>query len=154
MEKYLWNGGPLALDTRDRVPKDIDFADVDRRWKFLLMTRQIDGMDAIIDYAAENDLLLKPKGFYEAGFSRVGKRFKSYETADWMIDGVDAEHEVLQHCFPSYHIPGITWITELKHEEMAFSHVVHGNEPSIETRYSCVAILAVIPPTEKRMNIE
>ncbi|KAI9041953.1 uncharacterized protein KD926_006290 [Aspergillus affinis] len=145
---------PLTFNTRDRVPKEVEIADVDQRWKLLLMTRQITGMDATIDYAAEHKLPLKPNSFYAAGITRVGKHFAPYEAHDRTLDEGDDENEIINDCFPICQIPGITLITEPKHKEMAFSHIAHGNEPSIETRYSCVAVLAVIPPTEKRMNIE
>ena len=39
----------------------------------------------------------------------------------------------------------ITWLTEQKDEEMAFSHLAYGNEVEIAIRYSCAAILANIP---------
>ncbi|KAH8426037.1 uncharacterized protein LDX57_003777 [Aspergillus melleus] len=154
MEQYLQNGGSLKFYTRDHVPKDVDFTDVDRRWKLLLMTRQITGMDGSIEYATRHDLPLKPNSFYAAGFTRVGKCFAPYKAHDRSLDDGDDENEMLNDCFPVYQIPGITWITEPNHEEMAFSHIAHGNEASIETRYSCVSILAIIPPTEKRMDIE
>lgn len=52
--------------------------------------------------------------------------------------------------WPAYHLPGITWITDPKHEERAFSQISYGNEASLGTRYSCAAILAVVPPFDKR----
>lgn len=54
--------------------------------------------------------------------------------------------------WPFYHLPGIIWLTEPKREEMAFTHLTYGNEASLDTRYSCAAIVAVIPPWNERMN--
>ncbi|PLB43732.1 hypothetical protein P170DRAFT_441188 [Aspergillus steynii IBT 23096] len=148
---YLMHGKPFTLDTVDFEPADFYCDDLDQRWKWLLMTRKIAGMEAAIYYAKENNLPLKPNSFYEAGVTLVGKGLMPYDTSDYMIEN---EAQILNDCFPVYPIPGITWITEPKHEEMAFSHIAHGNEPSICTWYSSVAILAVIPPAEKRMKTD
>jgi hypothetical protein len=40
-----------------------------------------------------------------------------------------------------------------KHEEMAFTTLVYGNEVAISTRYSCAALFAVIPPYEVRKQV-
>lgn len=44
----------------------------------------------------------------------------------------------------------ITWLTTPKHAELAFARATYGNAPSIGLTYSAAAILAVIPPWEKR----
>lgn len=55
-----------------------------------------------------------------------------------------------QQEYPSYWLSGITWVTERKHQEMAFTHLAYGNESSINIQYCCMALLVVIPPAEKR----
>ena len=52
--------------------------------------------------------------------------------------------------WPTYYLPAVTWITELKHKEMAFSYIAYGNKASVGTQYSCVSIFAVIPPSSQR----
>lgn len=47
-------------------------------------------------------------------------------------------------------MPGITWLTRPKHKKEALTHMVYGNEASPSTKYSCAAIIAVIPPFQKR----
>ena len=58
--------------------------------------------------------------------------------------------QIIDDTWPSVRIPGITWINEPAHDEMAFSYIAYGNEASIETMYSYAAILAIVPPFDER----
>lgn len=48
--------------------------------------------------------------------------------------------------WPHNFLPGIIWITSPKNEARAFSYLAYGNESSLETRYSCAAIITIAPP--------
>ncbi|PYH92399.1 hypothetical protein BO71DRAFT_457421, partial [Aspergillus ellipticus CBS 707.79] len=87
-----------------------------------------------------------PEDLHLAGGVRVGLNHQTYRTTDRGGEDDCPEDDI----WPSRFVRGITWITEPKHEQMAFSHVVYGNEASIGTRYSSVAILVIIPPHSQR----
>jgi hypothetical protein len=88
-------------------------------------------------------------------------RFHEYEEYNRVSDAasditpfmLNYSLQAVDNLWPSLDIPGITWVTSLRHGEMAFSFVAYGNEASIKTLYSRVAILAVIPPAQERGDI-
>lgn len=45
---------------------------------------------------------------------------------------------------------GTAWVTERKHGEMAFMHLVEGKDPSFYTQYYWMSLFAIITPAEKR----
>lgn len=61
--------------------------------------------------------------------------------------------QVINDTWPNVSIPGITWINEPAHNEMAFSYIAYGNEASIGTMYSYAAILAIVPPFDERQRV-
>ncbi|PWY67615.1 hypothetical protein BO94DRAFT_503721 [Aspergillus sclerotioniger CBS 115572] len=115
---------------------------------WMLTTQPIlEGMDI---FRNKHDLPTPPARFNKAEGTRVGPEFRKYfttETGGWEEEDIDV---IGAEVWPSYYLPGITWITEPKHEEMAFTHMTYGNEAGLGTRYSCAAILAVIPPFSVR----
>lgn len=150
------------------VSRKEQVADVDRRWKLLIMTRQLLGIDEAMSFAKAKNLPYKEDNCLIEEGARIGSYPRPYRTTSWgqdiSMDEVNpADHfmlrdsrislQVLQHGWHAYRLPGITWLTEPKHEEMAFSQVCYGNEASIGTRYSCASILAIIPPWDKRDTI-
>ncbi|GKZ24416.1 hypothetical protein AbraIFM66951_010492 [Aspergillus brasiliensis] len=148
-EDYLKEGKEEPLSYNEVYPWASSSAlDVDRHWKRLLLTREVIGMRDAFWLGEQHHLPKKPNSFYQAGGARVGARFRSYFTSDrGQEEGLD---EVANDIWPTYYLPGITWLTRPKHEEMAFSQISYGNEPSIGARYSCAAILAIIPPLGQR----
>ncbi|KAI9372812.1 hypothetical protein BJX61DRAFT_533642 [Aspergillus egyptiacus] len=149
---YLKKGqGPLTPWFKEVLPNPTspdEYGDIDRRWKLLMLARQVPGMKETIQRAEANRQPTNKASFYKTVGAHVGASRHAYTTTD---RGGEMDFEdVVQKDWPAYYLPGITWITEPKHEEMAFSQIVYGNEPSIGTRYSCAAILAVIPPSDQR----
>ncbi|KAJ9193161.1 hypothetical protein DTO164E3_5523 [Paecilomyces variotii] len=153
MESYLGYSGPpqrtgLELEYQDIGATLSDWDDIDRHWKTILLGRQVNGLSELEevpgDYDDYHDYNEKPTG------TRVGTRLHPYFTSD--IGGEDMSEIEVEGVWPFYHLPGIIWLTEPKREEMAFTHLTYGNEASLDTRYSCAAIVAVIPPWNERMN--
>jgi hypothetical protein len=69
------------------------------------------------------------------------------------VDLITRRTKVARRAWPFFQLPGVTWLTMPKHEEMAFTTLVYGNEVAISTRYSCAALFAVIPPYEVRKQV-
>ncbi|KAL2865967.1 2OG-Fe(II) oxygenase [Aspergillus lucknowensis] len=165
MDRYDWDRGELcgylehggkALDLAYTEvlpnPRRLnEYEDIDRCWKLLMMARKVKGMEDALQGARANGLPVNEESFYKSPGVQVGISRHPYQTHD---EGYEADlDEVVQDVWPAYYLPGITWITEPKHEEMAFSQIAYGNEASIGTRYSCAALLAVIPPSAQRCGI-
>ncbi|KAL4937863.1 hypothetical protein BDV06DRAFT_215581 [Aspergillus oleicola] len=125
--------------------------DLDRRWKMLLMARHVNGMKDAFRIAKENNLERNEGSHFQEQGVQVGVGRHPYVASHY--GGEEDLDITVQIIWPVQYLPGITWITEPKHEEMAFSQVTYGNEASIGTRYSCAAILAVIPPSEQRVGL-
>ncbi|KAJ0422048.1 hypothetical protein BJY00DRAFT_311449 [Aspergillus carlsbadensis] len=159
--KYLLNGKAFRPEFSEMLPMTVEAAqceDVDRWWKVLLMSRRVKGMGDVLNGIKRNEAAPGVKSedadensFYRTAAAKVGAARHKYNVTD-RGEGDDLD-DVVKEVWPAYHLPGITWITEPKHEEMAFSQVAYGNQASIGTRYSCAAILAVIPPAEQRSGI-
>ncbi|KAL3469173.1 hypothetical protein BJX99DRAFT_241925 [Aspergillus californicus] len=152
MTKYLHKDNqPLQPGFSEMIlpPSSFEeYEDVDRRWKLLMMARKVKGMQGAYEDTKQNKQPVNESSFYKTTGVQVGATRYAYDAHDY---GYDAElDEVTRAVWPAYYLPGITWITDPKHEDMAFSQISYGNEASIGTRYSCAAILAVIPPAEKR----
>ncbi|KAF7596013.1 hypothetical protein BBP40_003793 [Aspergillus hancockii] len=154
LQRYLEKDEQIDLSYNEILPpvqSSDDYGDIDRRWKLLMLTRRVKGMKQAAEFAKKNDVPMRPgRSFYEAEGARIGACLEPYKTTDWCTDYGEAVDDALRHLWPAYYLPGITWITEPKHAEMAFSHLAHGNEASLSTQYSCAAILAVIPPVSQR----
>ncbi|OJJ67117.1 hypothetical protein ASPBRDRAFT_78662 [Aspergillus brasiliensis CBS 101740] len=148
-QKYLKKGKEGPLSYREMYPwKASSALDVDQHWRRLLLTREVVEMTEAFSLGDKHQLPKKPNSLYEAGAAYVAPRFPSYFTDERGED--EDEKKVVNDLWPSYHLPGIIWLTGPKHEEMAFSHISYGNQASIGTHYSCAAILAVIPPFSQR----
>lgn len=143
---YLDTGElPEYIECTEFLPKKIqNTIDVDQYWKLLFMSRRVKGMTEASKDRDED-------GFYTTEGARVGTTRKEYFVTDSAqpeeSEGLD---EASNNVWPAYYLPGITWINEPQHEEMAFTQLSYGNEPSVDTRYSCAAILVVIPPLNQR----
>ncbi|KAJ1709359.1 hypothetical protein G4B11_001652 [Aspergillus flavus] len=154
LQPYLARNKRLFVNFSEVLPQSSsreDIADIDRRWKLLKMTRRVGSMKRAISFARRKGLPYKQDGYFAEEGVQIGSCLRPYETTEWGQEmSLD---EVLPHVWPAYYLPGITWLTEPKHEEMAFSQVTYGNEAGIGTRYSCAAILAVIPPWDQRNTL-
>ncbi|KAL4884962.1 hypothetical protein BJY04DRAFT_214846 [Aspergillus karnatakaensis] len=151
LKKGEWLNSLQYNELLPATPAEVNLDDIDQRWKMLFLTRKIQGMEDLIEQAKADKLPLKEDSIYASGGSQIGAARYAYDTHD-CGEGTDLD-DVVRDIWPAAYLPGITWITEPKHEEMAFSQIAYGNEASIGTRYSCAAILAVIPPAEKRAGI-
>lgn len=143
---YLDTGElPEDLEYTEFLPKTIpNTVDVDQYWKLLLLSRRVKG---ITEASKQRDEV----GFYKTEGARVGTTCKEYFVTDKaQEDEGEGLDEASNNIWPAYYLPGITWINEPQHEEMAFTQLSYGNEPSVGTRYSCAAILVVIPPLNER----
>lgn len=68
-----------------------DYTDIDRRWKLLLMTRKVQGMKSLREYAQKNNIPLKPVSFYDIEGAFVGSHIHPYHSTDL---GQDEDEEV------------------------------------------------------------
>jgi hypothetical protein len=149
--RFLKNGEmPKKIKSSEFLPPGIvDAMDINQYWKLLLMSRRVDGMRDVAEYAKKEGVAVG--GVYAAEGVRVGTELRPYDVTDYGYD--QTLDDVSKLVWPTYYLPGIVWINEPKHEEMAFSHVVYGNDAGVETRYSAAAIFAVIPPAKDRKRI-
>ncbi|KAL1981845.1 hypothetical protein VTN96DRAFT_2090 [Rasamsonia emersonii] len=147
---YLEHGQTLEQDYERVLDGDFrECDDVEKRWKTLLYARHVKGKTDMAQTAQEKGLTEIVDSY--SRMARVGKWLKPYSTTD---RGEDEDiDEVARQVWPFSYLPGITWLTGPKHEEMAFSQIVYGNEAGIGTRYSCDAIFVIIPPWEKRAQL-
>ncbi|KAL2816979.1 hypothetical protein BJX63DRAFT_386943 [Aspergillus granulosus] len=116
---------------------DTECEDIDQHWASLLALRQS---------------LLHNRNSNRGYGAVVGTCRHSY-SVDHSGREYEEDVEAIRRLWASRKVPGITWVTDRQHEEMAFSYLAYGNEASIGTLYSAVAILAVIPPAEERCGI-
>lgn len=168
-ENYLAKGKESSLRYSEVYPWKSSSAllDVDQHWKRLLLTREVVDVIEAFSFGEKHHLPKKPNSLYEEWGVRVAPRLQRYIRSDrgqeedlkevsYILDLLVDFKTNLSTCqvtndvWPSYYLPGITWLGEAKHKEMAFSHISYGNEASIGTRYSCAVILAVIPPFSQR----
>ncbi|KAE8146975.1 hypothetical protein BDV25DRAFT_42831 [Aspergillus avenaceus] len=156
LHAYLAEGkniNPKSTGMMPRTANREDYADIDRRWKLMMLTSCVGSMRAAIKFAQKNNIPYKEDSLYATGGAWIGASVHSYRTTDCGGEDVSMD-EVIQEVWPAYYLNGIAWLTDPKHEEMAFSQIAYGNEASIATRYSCAAILAVIPPLEQRTILD
>ncbi|KAL4987017.1 hypothetical protein BDW68DRAFT_178189 [Aspergillus falconensis] len=128
-----------------------EYEDLDRRWKLLMLSRRVMGVQDLFEITANANLAVKENSLLKRTGVQVGLSHRPYKASD--CDYYKGLDEIAQTIWPVQYIPGITWITEPKHEQMAFSQIAYGNEASIGTRYSCAAILAVVPSAKQRVEI-
>ncbi|KAL4922136.1 hypothetical protein BDW62DRAFT_197372 [Aspergillus aurantiobrunneus] len=140
-EMFLKNGKkPLHLSYAEPLPSPASTAECE------------DGMADTFELAQSKKLAINENNIYKTPGTQIGISRFAYKSTDLGEEDDDPD-DTLRNVWPVHYMTGITWITEPKHEEMAFSQIIYGNESSIGTRYSCAAILAVIPPSEKRAGI-
>ncbi|KAL1967105.1 hypothetical protein VTN77DRAFT_3629 [Rasamsonia byssochlamydoides] len=149
LSNYLKYGSTLELDYETIIEQDFgNWDNIDIRWKVLLYGRRMRGIKDMAKIAREKG---QSKTLDSYQMARVGKNLDPYFTTDrGQEEDID---EVARDVWPFYYLPGITWLTGPKHEEMAFSQVVYGNETGIGTRYSCAAIFVIIPPWQERAKL-
>ncbi|PYH31272.1 2OG-Fe(II) oxygenase [Aspergillus neoniger CBS 115656] len=150
-QKYLKEGKEYPLKYSELYPwkSSNGLLDVDQHWKRLLLTREVHDMKDAFAFGKKYHLPKKPNSIHRAGRARVAPRLQRYFNTD---RGEEDLKQVTNDVWPSYTLPGITWISKPKHREMAFSHISYGNEAGIGTCYSCAAILAAIPPFSQRCH--
>lgn len=168
LDEYLGGDVPkYGLAVQEYPTKGFHYNDdVDSRWKVLVLKRRITGLATFVDRAASEGLDVTGLSYRSQG-ARVGSSLHAYkahnqggeEDADrvrvlpffgFMLPELTETYQIARDLWPFLRLPGITWLTEPKHQEMAFSFLAHGNEASVDTRYSCAAILAVIPTYAER----
>ncbi|KAL1959356.1 hypothetical protein VTO42DRAFT_2159 [Malbranchea cinnamomea] len=119
---YLWNSHDLDASE-----------DLQKLWKTILVSRE-------------------PLNCPEHNFGAfIGTTLHPYKTTDGGGEDYSSD-EVSRDEWPHYFLPGITWVTSPKQEQMALSHLCYGNEAWIGSRYSCAAIIAVVPPYCQRQT--
>lgn len=139
---YLDTGKlPEYIEYTEFIPQKIySTMEVDRYWKLLFMSRRVKGLTEASKDRDDN-------GFFTTEGARVGTACTEYFVADIGLgDDEPGLDEASNKVWPAYYLPGIVWINEPQHEEMAFTKLSYGNEASLDTRYSCAAILVVVPP--------
>ncbi|KAL1955774.1 hypothetical protein VTO42DRAFT_8094 [Malbranchea cinnamomea] len=104
----------------------LDRKDIESRWKMLLLSKY-------------------PKGIGRHDGARVGEDMHPYRVVEQ-----PSHTDVARWAWPHAVLPGITWITAPKMEAKALSYPAGDSEPYIETRYSCAAIIAIVPPFWER----
>ncbi|KAL9111220.1 MAG: hypothetical protein Q9227_004297 [Pyrenula ochraceoflavens] len=62
------------------------------------------------------------------------------------FDRGEEEEPKVSGMWESTATPGIHWVTESKHTELAVAYLAYGNEASLGWRYSSAAIIATLPP--------
>ncbi|PWY70746.1 oxidoreductase [Aspergillus eucalypticola CBS 122712] len=147
---YLARGKESSLRYSEVYPWKSSSAllDEDQHWKRLLLTREVVDVIEAFSFGEKHHLPKKPNSLYEEWGVRVPPHLRRYIGSE---RGQEEDlKEVTNDVWPSYYPPGITWLVEAKHKEMAFSHISYDNQASIGARYSCAVILAVIPPFSQR----
>ncbi|RJE22355.1 hypothetical protein PHISCL_05297 [Aspergillus sclerotialis] len=142
-ELYPTYGGMLSQQLADPT-------DIDQYWKTLLLSRRVVGLKEVIFQATKRNIPASDSRSDEVIGVCVGTNLQAYTVTNKGNDDEQTLVDVANIVWPGFYLPGITWITDPKHEEMAFTQIVYGNEASVGTRYSCAAILAVIPQFSER----
>ena len=80
---YLKKGELRNIDYSELLPSSTFCADVDRRWKLLMLTRRVEGMKDALKFAEKKDLPKNPgQSFYEMEGAFVGSCRHPYEAHD------------------------------------------------------------------------
>jgi hypothetical protein len=151
-------GDYLGSDPDILTPADLSITkceDTEQRWKELYKERE----ESVPYYGRASGSGMDKVGTHRHSYEI--SRFHEHEEYNRVSDAasditpfmLNYSLQAVDDLWPSLDIPGITWVTSLRHGEMAFSFVAYGNEASIKTLYSRVAILAVIPPAQERGDI-
>jgi len=151
-----------------------EWDNIENRWKILLLGRRVEGMKELVsELAVDSNFpgFSKEEELKDCNLrgSRIGRELNWYHTSDlgydepvdWVSGQLQARRlslieidsiplQVAQEDWPHFYLSGITWITEPKYEEAAYSQVTYGNEALVVSRYSCAAIIASIPPWYER----
>ncbi|WEW55731.1 oxidoreductase [Emydomyces testavorans] len=144
-EYFRRTGKILSGDSSSANRQEIDFKldyahipssfytydDIHQRWKLRLLSMRPLGIGRIF-----------------AG-TLVANDCHPYTAIDLGGDG-ELPQTVVEENWPHYCLPGITWITPPKAEKLALTHLCYGNEASLGERYTCAAIIAIIPPWHER----
>ena len=147
-----------------------EYTDVAHRWKKLLLSRRVMGMDRLGHHARALGYPFRRGDPYAAVTELIGTERHAYRPTD-----LSQEYGMTMVCksrsslyfrwlteynkknvmsnWSSNYVAGVTWFNEPAHREMALSYIAYGNEASIDTMYSSAAILAIIPPFEERQAL-
>ncbi|KAF9891102.1 hypothetical protein FE257_005038 [Aspergillus nanangensis] len=151
-QEYLRTGQEINIfykDLHSILP--LDMSDVHHLWKSLLYSRQPMGLSQTRTYAQEHGLQVNENDSSGDEIAKVGTELHAYFTS---TRGQEEEIDnVISDIWSSGSLPGIIWINKPAHKEMAFSYLAYGNEATIGTVYSNAAIIAVVPPFNKRSQI-
>ena len=101
--EYLENGELGDIDYSELLPSSNFCADVDKRWKLLMLTRRVEGMKDALKFAEKKDLPKNPgQSFYEMEGAFVGSCRHPYEAHDLEQDeafeNVSFITNTVQHC--------------------------------------------------------
>lgn len=97
LRRYLETGKYYSINSPELIPSSTGaYGDIDRRWKLLMMTRQVKGMKELRKFAQENDLPMKPNSSYDTVGTVVGSRIWPYKTSDRGQE--EAIHDVSNLC--------------------------------------------------------
>ncbi|KAJ5173142.1 hypothetical protein N7492_005735 [Penicillium capsulatum] len=149
--EYLKKGTEFPVDYEQypyRIPID---SNVDRYWKMLYLAPHPLGIELLVDMHTESVMGEPVDKLTRGGF--IGAHLNPYATCDPGGGGECPVTQTLNSTWHGLYHPNITWIVEPAHREMAFTYLAYGNESSIETLYSCAAIIAIIPPFSERGSI-
>ena len=100
---YLEKGELRNMNYSELLPSSTFCAEVDRRWKLLMLTRQVQGMTDALDFADRKGLPKNPgQSFYEMEGAYVGScrhPYKAYDRQqDEDFDSVSFATNTVQHC--------------------------------------------------------
>lgn len=83
LRRYLETGKYYSMNSPELIPSSTSaYGDIDRRWKLLMMTRQVKGMKELRKFAQENNLPMKPNSSYDTVGAVVGSHIRPYKTSD------------------------------------------------------------------------
>lgn len=99
---YRKKGELRDIDYSELLPSSTFCADVDRRWKLLMLTRRVQGITDALDFAEKKDLPKNPgRSFYEMEGAYVGScrhPYKAYDREqDEDFDSVSFVTNTAQH---------------------------------------------------------
>ena len=80
LQGYLETGEYCGIRNKELMPRssNADF-NIDRRQKFLMLTRQVHGMKQLREFAREKKMPVKQNTLYDTVGARVGSRIRPYK---------------------------------------------------------------------------
>lgn len=83
LRRYLETDKHYSMNSPGLIPSStIAYGGIDRRWKLLVITRQVKWMKKPRKFAQENNLPMKPNSSYDMVGAVVGSRIRPYKTSD------------------------------------------------------------------------